>query len=321
MDLGTMLRVMLRRWYVSIPALLVAIALPAAAWTMISSKYQTTSTISLLNSPAGSSADQGTGNPFLAFNSSLTPMADFLARRLSSDQTATDLAGKGVTDAFSAELAPNASGPFLTMTMTGKDPNLVMTELQTFDQYAISELAVIQTSTTSSLPASTLIRAVVVVPPQKPTTSMKSKFEDVAGAGVFGLAILFLSVFGSEAVALRRARERAGQPRRRSGSSASHAGSGSGLGSGAGTTAGVGVSNGNGNGVGNGTLARRASASAPAPAPAPALSSAAQLPHYRDSEFDAEFEAEHEDETEPWIDIEPLPLEHLAITDRDPGPR
>ena len=53
MDLGTMLRVMLRRWYVSMPALLIAVALPAAAWTMISSKYQTTSTISLLNSSGG----------------------------------------------------------------------------------------------------------------------------------------------------------------------------------------------------------------------------------------------------------------------------
>lgn len=289
-----MLRVMLRRWYVSIPALIVAVALPAAAWTMISSKYQTTSTISLLNSSAASSANQRTGNPFLAFDSSLTPMADFLARRLGSDQSATDLAARGVVDPASAELAPNASGPFLTMTVTGKDQAKVLTELQTFDDYAIQQLAVIQTSTTASLPASTLIRAVVVVPPQKPTTSMKSKFEDVAGAGVFGLAILFLSVFGSEAMALRRARERTGgQPHRRGGSSRGANVAANGTGSA--TTA-------------AGTLARRGSA-------APALASAAPLPRYRDPEFDPE----DEDETEPWIDIEPLPLEHLAITDRDPG--
>ncbi|MEZ0108702.1 hypothetical protein ABH920_002703 [Catenulispora sp. EB89] len=297
MDLGTMLRVMLRRWYVSIPALIVAIALPGAAWTMISSTYQTTSTISLLNSSAASSANQRTGNPFLAFDSSLTPMADFLARRLGSDQSAADLAARGVVDPASAELAPNASGPFLTLTVSGKNQNQVLTELQTFDQYAIDQLAVIQTTTTASLPSSTLIRAVVVVPPQKPTTSMKKKFEDVAGAGVFGLAILFLSVFGSEALALRRARERAGQPRRR-------IGSGNGTGNGSGTGSGNSISTAS---AGTGTLARRT----------PALSSASQLPRYRDPEFDPE----DEDETEPWIDIEPLPLEHLAITDRDPGSR
>ena len=298
-----MLRVMLRRWYVSIPALIVAIALPAAAWTMISSTYQTTSTISLLNSSAASSANQRTGNPFLAFDSSLTPMADFLARRLSSDQSATDLAARGVVDQASAELAPNASGPFLTMTVSGKNQNQVLTELQTFDQYAIDQLAAIQTSVNSSLPSNTLIRAVVVVPPQKPTTSMKKKFEDVAGAGVFGMGILFLAVFGSEALALRRARESAGPTRRRIATASANAER---RGPVAGADLGSDRSE-SGTAAGTGTLARRSQS----------LSSASQLPHYRDPEFDPE----DEDETEPWIDIEPLPREHLASTDRDPGSR
>ena len=230
-------------------------------------------------------------------------MADFLARRLSSDQSAADLAARGVLDPASAVLAPNASGPFLTMTVTGKDQAKVLTELQTFDQYAIEQLAVIQTSTTASLPASTLIRAVVVVPPQKPTTSMKTKFEDVAGAGVVGLAILFLSVFGCEALALRRARERnGGQPHRRDGSSRRRNATA--------TTTGTAASTGDATPTATGTLARRSSA-------APAVSRPRQLPRYRDPDF----YPEDEDETEPWIDIEPLPLEHLVITDHDPSSR
>lgn len=324
-----MLRVMLRRWYVTIPALIVALALPAAAWTAIAPKYQTTSTISLLNSTAASSANQRTGNPFLAFDSSLTPVADLLARRLSSDQAATDLAAHGVVDLAAAVLAPNASGPFLTMTVTGKDQAKVMTELQTFDDYAISQLAAIQTSTTSSLPTSSLIRAVVVVPPQKPTTSSKTKYEDVAGAGVVGMAVLFLSVFGSEAMALRRERARTGLPRRRSdsvpqaatlGISSGSANGGTNAGTFPGAIAG-GTATGTGAGVGGtsaniGTLARRAP-STPHVSNLPPQSSAAQLPHYREPEFDPE----DDDETKPWIDIEPVPFEHLAITDRDTGPR
>jgi hypothetical protein len=316
MDLGTMLRVMLRRWYISIPALIVALALPAAAWTMISSKYQSTSTISLLNSSAASSANQRTGNAFLAFDGSLTPMADFLARRLDSDQSAADLAARGVVDPASAVLAPNASGPFLTMTVIGKNQAQVLTELQTFDQYAIDQLAAIQTSTNPSLQPSYLIRAVIVVPPQKPTTSMKTKFEDVAGAGVFGLAILFLSVFGSEALALRRAGGRTGQGQGRSQSRSLSQGQGQGQSRRRAVTSGArsaaAADGAVDTGLETGTLARRAASSAVSP-----LSSAAQLPHYRDPEFDPE----DEDETEPWIDIEPLPLEHLAITDRDPGSR
>jgi hypothetical protein len=333
MDLGTMLRVMLRRWYVTIPALIVAVALPAAAWTAIAAKYQTTSTISLLNSTAASSANQRTGNPFLAFDSSLTPVADLLARRLSSDQSAADLAARGVVDPAAAVLAPNASGPFLTMTVTGKDQAKVMTELQTFDDYAISQLAAIQTSTTSSLPVSSLIRAVVVVPPQKPTTSSKTKYEDVAGAGVVGMAVLFLSVFGTEAVVLRRERARMGLPRRRSDSvpQAAPLGISSGISSGiassspnAGTLPGTitgGTPTGTGAGIGGssaniGTLARRAPSTPHVPNLPPQPSpSAAQLPHYREPEFDPE----DENETEPWIDVHAAPFEHLAITDRDPG--
>jgi hypothetical protein len=292
MDLGTMLRVMLRRWYVTIPALIVSVALPAGAWSAIAAKYQTTSTISLLNSAAASSANLRTGNAFLAFDSSLTPTADFLSRRLSSDQAGQDLATRGVLDPATIELAPNASGPFLTLSITGKDQNKVLTELQTVDQYAIDQLAAIQTAS-GPLPAADLIRAVVVVPPQKPTTSMKTKFEDVAGAGVAGLALLFLSVFGAEAMSQRRAGNRS---------------SGSG-GSGA-------APHRRGRQAGAGTLARRT----------PALPAAsARLPRYDDPDLDPDLDldldldVEDEDEAEPWIDIEPLPLEHLAITDRDPG--
>src|SRR4051794_19486449 len=205
MDLGTMFRVMIKRWYAGVPALLMAIALPALAWVSIAPKYQSTSTISLLNSAAASSAAGRSGNPFSAFDNSLIPAADFLARRLSSDQSMEDLAKKGVTDLAAAGLAPNASGPFLTLTITGKDQANVLAEMQTFDQYAIDQLAAIQTSTATTLPANTLLRAVVVVPPQKPVSSMKSKIQDVAAAAVAGGVLLFAAVFGTEALALRRA--------------------------------------------------------------------------------------------------------------------
>lgn len=206
-----MLRVMVRRWYASVPGLITAIALPLAVWSGVPAKYQSTSTISLLNSSAASVADQRTGNPFSAFDNSLTPASDYLARLLSSDQTAQDLAARGVTDAASATLTPNAAGPFLTLTVTGGQPQRILRELKTFDQYAIDTFASFQRGTAPSLPASDLLRAVVVVPPQQPTASSKKKIEDMAGAAVAGLAVLFLASFGVEALALRRAGGRRGE--------------------------------------------------------------------------------------------------------------
>ncbi|NUR57918.1 MAG: hypothetical protein HOV87_04330, partial [Catenulispora sp.] len=206
MDLGTMLRVMIKRWYVSVPALLMALALPVLAWLAVPAKYQSTSTISLLNSTAVANAGgKGTGNPFTNFDNSLTGAADFLARTLNSDQSMADMAKMGVTDLASAELAPNASGPFLILTITGKDPQKILTEMDTFDKYADQTMLNIQTrSLATPLPASVLVHTIVMVPPQKPTTSMKSRLEDAAGAGVAGMVLLFVAVFGSEALAIRR---------------------------------------------------------------------------------------------------------------------
>ncbi|GAA1995083.1 hypothetical protein GCM10009838_69600 [Catenulispora subtropica] len=347
-----MLRVMIKRWYVSVPALLMAIALPVVAWFAVPAKYSSTSTISLLNSQAASSGTGRTGNPFTAFDNSLTGLADYLARTLNSDQSMADLATKhGVTDLAAAELAPNASGPFITLTITGKDPVKILAEMQTFDQFAIDQLSAIQTTTTDALkaplPANVLVRAIVMVAPQKPITSMKSKLEDVAGAGVGGMVVLFVAVFGSEALAIRRGKpatapSRKGEPaskssatssttlRRRSSSSAeataggkaeaapaedssffaeSSAASASGA-SGSSTASAAGRSE------SKGSLARRAS-TAPTPTP---LETTIALPRYREPDL----EAEDEPEAEPWIDIEPVPLgsfEDFAVGDREPGPR
>ncbi|WP_344665602.1 hypothetical protein [Catenulispora yoronensis] len=201
---------MIKRWYVSVPSLVLALTLPVVAWFAVPAKYASTSTISLLNSAAASSGQNRTGNPFTAFDNSLTGMADYLARTLNSDQSMADLAGQGVTDLAAAELAPNASGPFITLTITGKDPQKILAEMKTFDDFAIAELASIQNKTSQNLqyplPANTLLRAIVMVPPQKPIASMKSKLEDVAGAGVGGMVLLFVSTFGAEALAIRRGR-------------------------------------------------------------------------------------------------------------------
>jgi uncharacterized protein involved in exopolysaccharide biosynthesis len=296
MDLGSMLRVIVRRWYASVPGLVMAIVLPAAAWFAVPAKYQSTSTISLLNSSAASSDGQRTGNAFSAFDNTLTPASDYLARTLSSDQAGQDLAERGVTDVASAVLAPNAAGPFLTLTVTGKQPGKVVGELKTFDQYAIDKLASIQREAAPSLPPSALLRAVVVVPPQQPTASKKTRMQDVAGAMVAGLAVLFLASFGAEALALKRAGKRTAEadaktPAHQRGDLRTRASKG--------------------RNTPRNTAARR-------PAAAP-VSDPRDLRRYLDT--DRDLGDEDEPDPESWIVIEPLPLEDLAVGDREPNSR
>ncbi len=204
MDLGEILRLIAKRWYIAVPSIVVGAALPAAAYTSIPTKYQSESTLSLLNSSAASDVAPHLGNPFLSFDSSLTPTADFLARRLSTSQAAQDLLALGVTETTSAKLADNASGPFVTLTMTGTDKAHTMQSMQIFDKYASDQLQQMQTTGVGNLPTDSLIRSVVIVAPQDPVPQMKSKYEAVAGAGAAGMILAFLAVFGYDNVATRR---------------------------------------------------------------------------------------------------------------------
>ncbi|MFD0330507.1 hypothetical protein ACFQZC_25675 [Streptacidiphilus monticola] len=59
MDLAEIYRVLRRRWYVLVPGLVVAVGLAAAAWYVLPMKYQSNSTVELLNSQKATVAFDG----------------------------------------------------------------------------------------------------------------------------------------------------------------------------------------------------------------------------------------------------------------------
>src|SRR5882757_457792 len=106
MDLAEIFRVMRRRWYVLLPGLLLTAALGAAVLLLVPVKYQSQSTVVLLNSQKATAAYDG--NPFLSTQTSLTGMADSLARNLDSDASIKDVKAQGLTGTYQAKLADNA---------------------------------------------------------------------------------------------------------------------------------------------------------------------------------------------------------------------
>src|SRR3954453_14680934 len=89
MDLAEIVRVMRRRWYVLLPGLLLTAALVAGAYVAVPVTYQSQSTVMLLNSRKATVAYDG--NPFLSSQTTLTGMADSLARNLNSDASLATL--------------------------------------------------------------------------------------------------------------------------------------------------------------------------------------------------------------------------------------
>ena len=209
MDLVEVVRIIRARWYVLAPLLLLTIALAFAVDKAVPTKYQSTSSITLLASQSattGTTTLPGTGNAFLNFNSSLNDTADFLVRRLGSTDAANDLSARGVTEAYVVALAAAAQGPFITLTVTGTNPGHVLSSMNTLSAYTQEQLQAVQQQ--ASVRQVDMIRSMVIVPPGPPSAQHKTKTQDVLGATIGGLVITFLAVFVVENIATSRRRRR-----------------------------------------------------------------------------------------------------------------
>ncbi|MFE9450084.1 chain length determinant protein [Streptomyces sp. NPDC006739] len=195
MDLAEIFRVMRRRWYVLLPGLLLTAGLIAGATVLVPVKYQSQSTVVLLNSQKATQAYDG--NPFLSTQTSLTGMADSLARNLDSDDSLRDLKSLGAKGTFAAKLADNAQGPLMWLTVTGTDKASVLASDKILTSYARERLDQFQKQ--QSVAPRAMIRMTTIVPPQNPVAQTKTRIEYMVMAGALGLVITLVAAFYVEA--------------------------------------------------------------------------------------------------------------------------
>lgn len=195
MDLAEIFRVMRRRWYVLLPGLLLTAALTVAAALTVPVTYQSQSTVVLLNSQKATVAYDG--NPFLSTQTSLTGMADGLARNLNSDVSLRELKSRGATGTFEAKLADNAQGPLMWLTVTGTDRAAVLASDRILTAYAKQRLDQFQKQ--QHVAPKAMIRMTTIVPPQNPVAQTKTRLEYLVMAGVLGLVVSLVAVFYVEA--------------------------------------------------------------------------------------------------------------------------
>jgi capsular polysaccharide biosynthesis protein len=195
MDLAEIFRVMRRRWYVLLPGLLLAAGLTFAVTVVVPVTYQSQSTVVLLNSEKATRAYDG--NPFLSTQTSLTGMADSLARNLNSDVSVRELKSRGATGTFEAKLADNAQGPLLWLTVTGTDKKAVLASDRTLTAYAKERLEEFQEQ--QSVARDARIRMSTIVSPQTPMAQTKTRLEYMIMAGGAGFVLTMVVVFYVEA--------------------------------------------------------------------------------------------------------------------------
>lgn len=204
MDLAEIFRVMRRRWYVLLPGLLLTVGLMAAVELVVPVTYQSQSTVVLLNSQKATLAYDG--NPFLSTQTSLTGMADSLARNLNSDGSLRDLKSRGAKGTFGAKLADNAQGPLIWLTVTGTDKAAVLASDRILTSYAKERLGQFQEQ--QSVAQKAMIRMTTIVPPQNPVAQTRTRLEYLVMAGGLGLVLSLVAVFYAEARRRSRASAR-----------------------------------------------------------------------------------------------------------------
>ncbi|MET8350556.1 MULTISPECIES: YveK family protein [unclassified Micromonospora] len=207
MDLGEILSVARARWYILLPMMVLAVGLGIAAFVLVPTSYQSTTTVSLLSSPVATDAatpGEHNDNPFLNFNGSLVATADFLGRSLQSTDAQAELLKMGVTEDFEVGLAEGAQGPFLTFTITGTDQAHLLASTATIARYAEAKLAKIQSE--NDVKERDMIRMTEIIPPQKPEPQLKDKLKLVIAAGGGTAALALLLTFVVESLARSRQR-------------------------------------------------------------------------------------------------------------------
>ena len=195
MDLAEIFRVMRRRWYILLPGLLLTAGLTFAVTLVVPVTYQSQSTVILLNSQKATVAYDG--NPFLSTQTSLTGMADSLARNLNSDDSVRELKSRGATGTFEAKLADNAQGPLMWLTVTGTDQRAVLASDKILTAYANERLKQFQED--QSVAPKAMIRLTTIVAPQPPVAQTKTRLEYTIMTGGLGLVLTLVAVFYVEA--------------------------------------------------------------------------------------------------------------------------
>ncbi|WP_055525412.1 hypothetical protein [Streptomyces graminilatus] len=195
MDLAEIFRVTRRRWYVLLPGLLLTAGLIAAVVMLVPVTYQSQSTVQLLNSQKATAAYDG--NPFLSTQTSLTGMADSLARNLNSDGSVRELKSRGAGGKFEAKIADNAQGPLMWLTVTGTDKAAVLASDRILTTYAGERLKQFQEQ--QKVRPQAMIRLWPIVEPQPPVAQTKTRLQYMIMAGLGGLVLSLVAVFYVEA--------------------------------------------------------------------------------------------------------------------------
>jgi hypothetical protein len=210
-DFGALFHVLRRQWVTLAVALLLTLGGTYVVAKDGPNEYQSTVQMTMLNGPKINATVGIDGNPYLGYNQTLSIDVDLLTRNLMSPEALANLKALGVTGSVTAEIAPNATGPFMELLVTGKTKAQAASEMNTLISF--SENSWLQLQQQASAPADSIVSLQLIAPPGAPTLAKKQKFELVGGTLFIGLVFSLLLTAGVDALRRRHSRLALRRPR------------------------------------------------------------------------------------------------------------
>ncbi|MDP8931295.1 MAG: hypothetical protein M3O70_22670 [Actinomycetota bacterium] len=197
MDLVTFLRVLLRRWDVVVPGLVLTFVVVIAAGSSVSAEYEAEASLLLLG-PSTSTSSQGAVavNPYLNNPEKLDATAVIIDRSMSSEEIKRELANLGATADY--ELTPTEKTPILTVTARGSSRDQVLHTSQLVLERVQGDL--VRRQLEAGAPEHTWIRTEILSTPQV-SMNTGNKPRVMAAVGALGLGITVMLAFMVESLA------------------------------------------------------------------------------------------------------------------------
>ena len=218
MDLANLLKLMVGRWYLTVPLVLITIVAAMSTASSVGPSYQVSGDILLLApirggtvAAPGESAPPP-GNPYLRFDKNLEVVGDLLATVMTSNRMVEKMREQGASAEYDIGFStmvqsPSSAGsPLLKITATDPDPATAQHTVATVSHYLSNELARRQKA--ACAPDETMIRTQSTTPPTVTGRLIGSAARVAAATAVLGLALSLGLLLLFEAVHERRERKR-----------------------------------------------------------------------------------------------------------------
>ena len=206
MDFGTLIRILVRRWYVVLPTLLITFLVAYTQVSSVKPEYTATGSILILQPPVDPTTptppNANQANPFAQLSAPLRTTAVVISGVLSDKAVHTQIAQSGLSRDFQVTVDPDA--PVTTITATASSPKVAVDTVNGLMGRFTTELQARQTA--SGVPPTQQLQTQTLSAPTTAEKDTSNRSRAMGAFAVLGVIAALCAALTAENISGRRRR-------------------------------------------------------------------------------------------------------------------